>query len=51
MEREHSEIKYMVVNCEGSQSPARAVELRKKEKCSSSIIIYKEKHLSLCSAH
>jgi hypothetical protein len=32
MERQSTGMKYMVVNCEGSQSPPRAVELRKKKK-------------------
>jgi hypothetical protein len=31
MERESTGTKYMVANCEGSQSPPRAVELRKKK--------------------
>jgi hypothetical protein len=31
MERESTGTKYMVTNCEGSQSPPRAVELRKKK--------------------
>jgi hypothetical protein len=32
MERESAGMKYMAGNCEGSQSPPRAVELRKKKK-------------------
>jgi hypothetical protein len=31
--KEKAGTKYMAANCEGSQSPARAVELRKKKKC------------------
>jgi hypothetical protein len=31
MEREGTGRKYMAANCEGSQSPPRAVELRKKK--------------------
>jgi hypothetical protein len=31
MERESTGTKYMAANCEGSQSPPRAVELRKKK--------------------
>jgi hypothetical protein len=30
MERESTGTKYVAANCEGSQSPPRAVELRKK---------------------
>jgi hypothetical protein len=32
MERESTGTKYMVANCEGSQNPPRAVELRKENK-------------------
>jgi hypothetical protein len=32
MEKEGTGTKYMAANCEGSQSPPRAVELRKKKK-------------------
>jgi hypothetical protein len=32
MEREGTGTKYMVANCEGSQSPPTAVEVRKKKK-------------------
>jgi hypothetical protein len=31
MERESTGMKFMAANCEGSQSPPRAVELRKKK--------------------
>jgi hypothetical protein len=31
MERESTGMKYVASNCEGSQSPPRAVELRKKK--------------------
>jgi hypothetical protein len=31
MEREGTGTKYMAANCEGSQSPLRAIELRKKK--------------------
>jgi hypothetical protein len=31
MERESTGTKYMAANCEGSQSPPRAVELRNKK--------------------
>jgi hypothetical protein len=31
MKRESTGTKYMVANCEGSESPRRAVELRKKK--------------------
>jgi hypothetical protein len=32
MERENTGTKYMAANCEGSQSPPRAIEQRKKTK-------------------
>jgi hypothetical protein len=32
MERESTGTKYMAANCEGSQSPPRAVQLKKKKK-------------------
>jgi hypothetical protein len=31
MERKSTGMKYMTANCDGSQSPPRAVELRKKK--------------------
>jgi hypothetical protein len=34
MERESTGTKYMAANCEGSQSPSRAVELRKNKNLS-----------------
>jgi hypothetical protein len=39
MERESTGMKYMAANCEGSQSPPRAVELGKKKKKKKKAII------------
>jgi hypothetical protein len=40
MERESTGMKYMAANCEGSQSPPRTVELRKKKKSPILLLAY-----------